>query len=123
MVEADGIRNGRDAERLRWHAEPIAGVLAALQSRSDGLGAEEVRERLARYGPNRLEIRAQRSVLARLLGHFHNVLIYVLIAAGVVTALLGHWVDSGVIFGVVVVNALIGSVTSDDIRGALGGWS
>jgi magnesium-transporting ATPase (P-type) len=37
--------------------------------------------------------------LLRFLLQFHNVLIYVLLAAAAITALLGHWVDSGVILG------------------------
>ncbi|MDO6749107.1 P-type ATPase, partial [Gilvimarinus sp. 1_MG-2023] len=45
--------------------------------------------------------------MLRFLQHFHNVLIYVLIASAVITALLGHWVDTGVILAVVVVNAII----------------
>src|SRR5690606_29663637 len=53
---------------------------------------------------------ARRSALVRFLMQFHNVLIYVLLAAGVITALLGHWVDSGVIFGVVVINAFVGFI-------------
>jgi hypothetical protein len=52
---------------------------------------------------------AQRAFL-RFLAHFHNVLIYVLIGAAVVTAALQHWVDTGVILAVVIVNAVIGFV-------------
>ncbi|MDO9466670.1 MAG: cation-transporting P-type ATPase, partial [Thiobacillus sp.] len=55
----------------------------------------------------------------RLLLQFHNVLIYVLLAAGVITALLGHWLDSGVIFGVVVINAVIGFIQEGRAEEAL----
>ncbi|MDO9636543.1 MAG: HAD-IC family P-type ATPase, partial [Thiobacillus sp.] len=55
----------------------------------------------------------------RLLLQFHNVLIYVLLAAGVITALLGHWLDSGVIFGVVIVNAVIGFIQEGRAEEAL----
>jgi magnesium-transporting ATPase (P-type) len=102
-----------------WHAEPAEAALAALASSPDGLGDEEARARLARHGPNRLEGREQRSALARLAAQFHDVLIYVLLAAGAVTLTLGHWVDSGVIFGVVVVNALIGFVQEGKAERAL----
>ncbi len=46
----------------------------------------------------------------RLLLQFHNVLIYVLLGAAVVTATLGHAVDTAVILGVVLINALIGFI-------------
>ena len=102
-----------------WHAEPAEAVLAALDASPEGLTAAEARARLARFGPNRLEDRAQRSALARFAAQFHDVLIYVLLVAGVVTALLGHGVDSGVIFAVVVVNALIGFVQEGRAERAL----
>ena len=43
----------------------------------------------------------------RFLLQFHNILIYVLLAAAAVTALLGHAVDTGVILGVVLILSLI----------------
>ncbi|MFP4130533.1 MAG: cation-transporting P-type ATPase, partial [Thiohalospira sp.] len=91
-----------------WHTLEAEAALSGLESRPDGLTTAEVQARLARHGPNRITTAARRSALARLLAQFHNVLIYVLIAAAGVTALLGHWVDTGVIVGVVVINAIIG---------------
>ncbi len=109
----------RAEDRYRWHAEAVEDVLAALETSRDGLCASEARDRLARHGPNQLEIRQQRGALVRLLSQFHNVLIYVLITAGVMTALLGEWIDSGVIFGVVIVNSLIGFVQEGKAERAL----
>ncbi len=102
-----------------WHAETGAAALQRLGSRIEGLGAEEAAARLARYGPNRLRPPQRRGPLTRFLLQFHNVLIYVLLAAGVVTALLGHWIDTAVIFGVVVINALIGFVQEGKAERAL----
>ena len=75
-----------------------------------GLSHDEAARRLARHGPNRLTPPKRRGPLLRFLLQFHNVLIYVLLAASVVTALLAHWVDTGVIVGVVVINAIIGFI-------------
>jgi len=44
------------------------------------------------------------------LSHFHNVLIYVLLGAAIITASLGHWIDTGVILAVVIANAIIGYI-------------
>jgi len=71
---------------------------------------KEATNRLSEYGPNQLPEPKTRSPFLRFLYQFHNVLIYVLMITGVVTALLEHWVDSSVIFGVVLLNALIGFV-------------
>lgn len=78
----------------------------------------EAEARLQRYGPNRLRPPKRRGPLARFLLQFHNVLIYVLLAAMLVTLALGHWVDAAVIGGVVLVNALIGFIQEGKVEQA-----
>ncbi len=93
-----------------WHALSADDCLRQLGSTAHGLGADEAARRFAEHGPNRLPPPARRSAFLRFLLQFHNLLIYVLLAAGVITALLGHWIDSSVIFGVVVINAVVGFI-------------
>jgi magnesium-transporting ATPase (P-type) len=95
-------------ETHNWHSTQDSECLRLLDSQMGGLSGEQAGRRLSRYGPNRLRPPKSRSPWLRFLGQFHNVLIYILLAAGFVTALLAHWVDSGVIFGVVIINAVIG---------------
>ena len=102
-----------------WHSESAETAFASLESSPDGLGTDEVDERLSKYGPNRLPEAKPRSALVRFFYQFHNVLIYVLIAASAVTAMLGHWVDASVILGVVLVNAMIGFVQEGKAEDAL----
>jgi magnesium-transporting ATPase (P-type) len=102
-----------------WHALDGSTVLERLGSSEQGLAGDEVRERLARLGPNRITPPRRRGPLRRFLAQFHNVLIYVLILAAGVTAALGHWVDTGVILGVVVINALIGFLQEGKAERAL----
>ena len=91
-----------------WHRLEAEAVLRELDSGPAGLAAAEVEARARRHGPNRLPTAPPRHPLLRFLAHFHNVLIYVLLGAATITALLGHLVDTVVILAVVVVNALIG---------------
>ena len=107
------------ASPLPWHARSADDTLHALQSRLHGLSAAEAKERLERYGPNRLAEVEPPGVLVRLLRQFDNLLLYVLMAAAVVTALMGHWVDTGVILAVVVLNAVIGFVQEGKAERAL----
>jgi len=101
------------------HARDADAVLVALGGTRDGLASAEAVERLARHGPNRLlAVRAQ-SPLLRFLRQFHNVLIYVLLASAVVTGLLEHWIDTGVILAVVLVNAAIGAIQEGKAERAL----
>jgi len=98
------------ADHEDWAALPADYALRHFQSRLTGLSEAEAAERLKRYGPNRLPAAPRRSALVRFLLQFNNVLIYVLLVASLVTALLGHWVDTGVIIAVVMINATIGYI-------------
>jgi len=109
----------RETTPAPWHAMDAEEALRDLDARRAGLRADEVRERLARHGLNRLEAAARRSTLMRLLAQFHNILLYVMIAAAVITAVLGQWVDTGVLLAAVVVNALIGFVQEGKAESAL----
>jgi magnesium-transporting ATPase (P-type) len=102
-----------------WHAMPAVDVLAYLHSAAHGVDDAEAATRLQRYGPNRLPEARPRSALERFAAQFRNVLIYVLLAAAVVTLLLQHWVDTAVIVGVVLVNALIGYIQEGKAEDAL----
>ena len=93
-----------------WHSLSAQETLNSLDATPDGLSAAEAAKRLQQYGPNRLTPPHRRGPLMRFLLQFHNVLIYVLLAAAAVTALLAHWVDTAVIVGVVVINAIIGFI-------------
>jgi len=103
----------------RWHNIEAEDILQRLASSTDGLPQEDAQRRLQEHGPNRLPPAKKKSPLARFLVQFHNVLIYVLIGSGCVMALLGHWLDSGVIIGVVVINAIIGYIQEGKAEKAL----
>ena len=99
------------ALRPDWHVRTAEQVAADLKTdRVQGLSADEATRRLARYGLNALTRPGDRSSLVTFLVQFHQPLVYVLLAATIVTAYLGEWVDAGVILGVVLVNAVVGFV-------------
>jgi len=102
-----------------WHAISSVDALAILHSSDKGLAQAEADVRLNKYGPNLLAEAKTRSPFLRFLSQCHNVLIYVLMAAACITAFLGHWIDSGVIFGVVLINAIIGFIQEGKAEDAL----
>ncbi|TFZ04978.1 cation-translocating P-type ATPase [Ramlibacter rhizophilus] len=93
-----------------WHASEACSVLAALDAGPHGLDGAELARRQALHGLNRLAEERPPGALARMARQFNNLLLYVLMAAALVTALLGHWIDTVVIAAVVLVNAVIGFV-------------
>jgi magnesium-transporting ATPase (P-type) len=86
---------------------------------SKGLDADQASARLDRHGPNQLPEGKRRGPARRFLAQFHNVLIYVLLVAGFTKAMLGLWVDASIIFGVVVLNAVLGFVQEGKAEKAL----
>jgi magnesium-transporting ATPase (P-type) len=106
-------------EPFACHAVSADECLRRLDTQSEGLTSAEAARRLATFGRNRLPISKPRSALLRFAAQFHNLLIYVLVAAGVLAALLGHVVDAAVIFAVVLLNAAIGFVQEGRAERAL----
>lgn len=104
----------------KWHSIPAEDVIEKFKTSPDkGLSKDEVKERLEKFGNNEIPKGKKRSAWMRLLMQFHNVLIYVLIAAAIITALMDHWVDTWVILAVVVINALIGFIQEGKAEKAL----
>jgi cation-transporting ATPase F len=96
---------------LAWHAVLAGDVVRELASDvHTGLSTDEAAARLGQLGPNIITIRKGRPWWVQLLLQFHAPLVYIMIVAGAVTLWLGEYVDSGVIFGVVLINAVVGFV-------------
>jgi magnesium-transporting ATPase (P-type) len=91
-----------------WHARSPEDVASLLKTGTQGLSDDEVLRRRASTGWNELEQTKPPGVLTLLLHQFTSPLIYILVAATVVTLLLGDYVDSAVIAAVLVLNAAIG---------------
>jgi len=98
-------------EQVAWHHLELEEVRQRLDANlRDGLSSEQVRQRQEKYGLNRLTRQKRRSELVRFLLQFHSPLLYILLTAALVTALLQEWVDASVVFAVVFVNAVVGYV-------------
>jgi Ca2+-transporting ATPase len=97
------------ATEKMWHQLPVeeAGQTLGVNFHS-GLSAEDVRQRQIEYGPNRPTVRRGTPAWFKFLQQFNQPLVYILLVAVAVTAFLGEWVDSSVIFGVVLINAIVG---------------
>jgi cation-transporting ATPase F len=103
-----------------WHHCPAEEVTTLLNTNADkGLSAFEARHRFERLGPNMVSAKKQKGPWQRFLLQFHQPLVYILLAAGFTTLLLGEWVDSFVIFGVVIVNAVIGFIQESKAEHAI----
>lgn len=102
-----------------WHHLSFEESLSQLDSDKHGLGSEKIEQRLQQFGPNHLPRAKGRSAFVRLLAQMHNLLIYVLLGAAFLTAILGHWIDFWVILAVVILNTIIGFVQEGKAEKAL----
>jgi magnesium-transporting ATPase (P-type) len=103
-----------------WHALSSDQVARRLATNGEtGLDAAEADKRLQTYGPNRLPEGKSRGPWRRFLSQFNNILVYVLLAAGFVKLMLNLWIDAAIIFGVVLLNALLGFIQEGKAEEAL----
>jgi magnesium-transporting ATPase (P-type) len=108
------------ADTTAWHAMTVdAAVKRLATDTGKGLDAAEAANRLQKYGPNRLPEGKKRGPFMRFLSQFNNILVYVLLGAGFTKLMLNLWVDAAIIFGVVILNALLGFVQEGKAEKAL----
>jgi Ca2+-transporting ATPase len=93
---------------MRFHQMNIEEALAHFKSSRNGITADEARERLAQYGPNVLAERKKKTALAMFLAQFTDFMILVLIAAAVISGIIGEPADTAAIIVIVLLNAVLG---------------
>ena len=91
-----------------WHCMSADEVLRRLNSSLEGLAPGEAEQRLAMYGPNTIEKAKGTPAIVRFLKQLRSPLIYVLLAASVISFALGEIINGEVILIIVVFNAIIG---------------
>ncbi len=101
------------------HALTQEEALAALASRTDGLGDAEARERLARFGPNVLRVARPASAWKILLDQFRSVVVLLLLVAAVVSLAVGDLPEAVAIGCVLLINTLLGWVIELRARRAM----
>ena len=107
-----------------WHHLPKDELLDLLDTEEKtGLDRFEVEDRQAQFGPNILTQHKGHGPLVRFLLQFHQALVYILLGAVVIKLMLGAWVDASVIFGVVLLNSIIGFVQEGKALNALAALS
>jgi Ca2+-transporting ATPase len=103
-----------------WHRLAAEQVVELLDSDAgNGLKAFDVKHRLKHFGPNEVSAVRRRHPFLQFLAQFHQPLIYILLAAAAITALLQEWVDSSVIMAVILINAVVGYLQESKAEAAI----
>lgn len=94
-----------------WHTMPIDEVTRRFSTNTDtGLSRVEVENRLKKYGYNQLEEKEGISPLWVFFGQFNDFIVWILLAAVIVSGVLKEWVDALAIFAIIIINAVIGFI-------------
>ncbi|MCB9280659.1 MAG: cation-translocating P-type ATPase [Lewinellaceae bacterium] len=95
---------------MNWHLLNTRETAELLGARASGLTAEEVAARALQYGPNRLAEKKKRSLWKLFAAQFSNVMILILLAAALISGLIGEMKDTLVILVIVGLNAAVGFI-------------
>ncbi|WP_340026835.1 cation-translocating P-type ATPase [Paenibacillus sp. FSL K6-1096] len=109
----------KSQEGTYFHTLGTEEVLKRLDSRKEGLTGEQAARLLERYGRNMLQEAKRKSLLAKFMEQFKNVMIFILLAAAVLSGILGEWTDTVIILLVVVLNAVLGVIQENKAEQAL----
>ncbi|WP_289019176.1 cation-transporting P-type ATPase [Desulfobacter postgatei] len=103
-----------------WHSLSLTDVVSELESHeSKGLSDQLAKDRAAQFGLNELTRTKGQGVVIRFLLQLKQPLVIILLAASLITLFLAEYVDAGVIFAVVIVNAIIGFIQEDKAMKAI----
>ena len=107
------------SSEISWHSLETEDALRRLDSTPKGLDSDQAKQRLEEHGPNALGTEDRISPLKLLVRQVMNPLIYLLCGAAVLSLGVGKYIDAGVIFGVIVLNSLLGFFQEWRAEGAL----
>ncbi len=90
------------------HSKPIDSVLKELKSSAKGLSQPEAEERLKQFGLNEIKEAKKISPLEILINQFRSIVVWILIAATIISGFLGEYADAIVILAIVILIAVLG---------------
>ncbi len=95
---------------MNFHLLSLSEISGSLNTNPGGLDSAAVNRLLLKYGKNLLTETKKKTVWVILLNQFTDLMILILLAAAIISSLLGDLTDSIVIFAIVLINAIVGSV-------------
>ncbi|HQO33008.1 MAG TPA: IMP cyclohydrolase, partial [Chitinophagales bacterium] len=95
---------------MSFHHTSTEAVFRVLSTRKEGLTTEEVHNRQQQYGPNEIQEKKKRATFWLLVHQFKDVMVIILLAAALISFIIGDIKDAAVILIIVFLNALIGFI-------------
>jgi P-type Ca2+ transporter type 2C len=105
--------------RKPYHNQSIEKCYADLKTNKNGLSKAEAQKRIEQIGLNKLQEGKKQTIIGIFVAQFANVMIWVLMAAAIISALLGEHIDAIIIGIVILINAILGTVQEAKAEQAL----
>jgi Ca2+-transporting ATPase len=93
-----------------WHLLPLSEVSKKLDTSPSGIDEKTAKERHARYGKNQIENKKKKTIIQMLLHQLLDFMILILIAAAIISGIMGDITDTVIIITIVIINAVIGVI-------------
>jgi cation-transporting P-type ATPase F len=106
--------------KTNWYMLSVENVAKKLKSDTNkGLSDHECKTRRAKFGKNVFQPKKKKSLILKFLQGFNQPLIYILLIAGTITLFLKEFIEAGVIYGVTIINAIIGFIQEAKAENAI----
>ena len=107
------------SDKINYYNLEINEALQELDSSEKGLTNEEAASRLEKYGLNKLDEGHKKTIPGIFASQFKDLMIWILIVAGIISGFLGEWIDASIILFVVILNAILGTIQESKAEAAL----
>lgn len=108
MGPCSGLFLSLNTTRMNWHQQDIDSIFRQTESSRQGLGSAAAQKKLQSEGPNQLEEKKKKPAWVLFLNQFRDFMILILIAAAVISGVIGEVADTIIILVIVLLNAIVG---------------
>jgi Ca2+-transporting ATPase len=95
---------------MNWHLLPLSEITQLLQTTPNGIDEITVSERVCEHGKNEIEDTKKKSILQMILSQLSDFMILILIAAAIISGIIGDVTDTIIILAIIIINAIVGFI-------------
>ncbi|TDE06920.1 cation-translocating P-type ATPase [Flavobacterium sandaracinum] len=95
---------------MNWHLLPLSEIILLLNTTPSGLNSIIASERLKEYGQNQIEDSKKKSIFKMILSQLSDFMILILIAAAIISGIVGDLTDTIIILAIIIINAVVGFI-------------
>jgi Ca2+-transporting ATPase len=95
---------------MNWHLLPLSEIKRLLNTSPSGIANLTASQRLSEHGKNQIEDKKKKTIFQMLLHQLLDFMILILIAAAIISGILGDITDTIIIIAIVIINAIVGLI-------------